>query len=125
MKTIIQVTSISGNVIENANYTVQLGIPPAENHEMSLNFNTSDIPIINYLKSNERRGILMDGNNDDGFTISIKCDIKGIKHMVDTDDSSSQTFILISPSNKVSEQILMYLTNPEMCNPAFLKSIKN
>ena len=125
MKSIIQVTDMTGNLIEAANFEVEFSIQPSEKHEISLNFNTSDQSLISFLTKGERRGIIVDGNKDDGFTITITCDIKSIKHMVDTTELKTQSLIIVSPSNRTSEQVLLYLVNPNLCSITFLKSVRN
>ena len=124
MNSIIQATMISGQVIETAKWEVKLEIPPSETHEMSLNFATQDQKIIKFL-SNERMGTMVDGNKSEGFTVTVKFDIKNIKHMIDTVDLTSQSIVIIAPQNRTAEQVLVYLMNPELCNPSFIKLINS
>lgn len=124
MKTIIQVTAISGNIIEEANWELEFGIPPTDSHEVSLNFESQDVKLLSLLNANERNGLVIDGDVENGFNLSMKFDVKKIKHIVDISTKEVKTFIILSPVNRTLEQILLYLINPRYCNHNFLKMIK-
>jgi predicted amino acid racemase len=125
MNVVIQATTISGNVIEEAKWMIDLGVTPINTHEMSLTFESKDQSLINLINNMDRRGIMLDGDTEEGFSITIKCDIANVKHMVDTSNSSCTTLVIVSPSNRTSEQVILYLMNPDLCSQSFLKSVRN
>ena len=124
MNTILQLTSLSGNVVEGAKWEAQFSISPNESHELTLTFNSSDESIISFLSKNERRGILLYGDKNEGYVIAIRCDIKNVKHMFDVNAQDSTSMILISPNNRTSEQVLLYLIDPHLCAANFLQSVR-
>jgi len=123
MNTIIQATTISGGVIEEAKWSIEFNTSPNESHKLSLSFMTNDQSLINYITRSDRRGILLDGDNTEGYSVSIECDINSIKHMIDTGSSTGTTIVIVSASNRTSEQVLLYLIDPSLCSVNFVKTI--
>ena len=123
MKSIIQVVTISGQLIDSEVYEMETGLTILESHEVSLNYETQDMNLINYIVKNEQRGTMVDGDNKEGYTVTIKCDVKNIKHMLDTKELKSQSIVLVSPVNRNAEQVLIYLVSPDLCSLAFRKSL--
>ena len=113
MKTTIQITTISGAIIDKAIWEVQFSVPPVIGHDLLINLNVLDEKLMQFLSAQERRGLILDGNQEEGFTITIKCDIKNIKHIMEINSSSCKTIVIASPENRTSEQVLLYSLDPK------------
>jgi len=125
MKTILQITTLSGNLIDEAKWEIDFTIQPMESHEISLNFETNDSKLISFINANERSGIVLDGDPENGYNMSMRFDIKKIKHLVDVSTKEVDTYILLSPPNRTLEQIILYVLNSKYCNGNFLKILKS
>ena len=122
MKTFIQVVTISGSMIEEALYGIEMNYVQ-ESHEISLNYALNNASFVKFLASGDRKGIILDGDKEEGFTVTIRCDIKQIKHLVDIKSMECHTALIVCPTNRTAEQILIYCVNPDLCSPAFLKAL--
>jgi|688.fasta_scaffold1129251_1 hypothetical protein len=122
MKIYLQVSTISGRFIENARY--EMSIPWVHStHEISLTYSITNPALVTLLASKNRAGIIFDGDNTEGYTASIKCDIKSIKHLLDVQNKESHTTIIVVPVNGTAEQVLLHCIDPKLCSPNFIKAM--
>jgi len=122
MKIYLQVSTISGRFVENARY--EMDIPWVHStHEVSLTYPVNNPALVTLLASKNRAGIILDGDNKEGYTASVKCDIKYIKHLLDVQSKESHTTVVVVPVNGTAEQILLYSIDPKLCSPNFIKAM--
>lgn len=122
MKTSIQVISISGRSIEEAKYETQ--IPWIQDkHEVFLSFPFDHQGMLTFLSGKDRPGILLDGDKEEGYSVTIKCQIISVKHIIDVKTNDSHTIINVSPINGNSEQVMLHCIDPTLCSANFLKAL--
>lgn len=125
MKSIIQAVTISGEIIEEARWEMNLVMDLNDKNEIFLNFDTQDLKLMNALKRNNIKGVAIDGEKVIGYTISIKCELHKIKYMMNVSDNTTESMIIVTPENRMSEQVLFYLVNKKLCSPNFLKRLNH
>lgn len=123
MKAIIQLTTMSGHVVEKARWERNFVVPPTEGQSLQINVPTDDGSLISYSPKLLQHGVIMDGTKGE-YTITFTCIMRHIKHMLDVQDSTVNCLILATPENRASDQVMTYLMDREKCEVAFLNAMK-
>ena len=123
MNTTVQMTTASGAIIEDAKWDLPFQVTPVEGHIIMINVPTKDRSLLEYMAKADRRGVIFDGDKENGYTVTLSCPIRQVKHLIDIAEKSVQTLVLAAPENRASEQILLYLFDTSKCDPSFMKAL--
>jgi hypothetical protein len=121
----IQVTSIGRKLIENASWKVKSLEGLSVGQYLTVNVPLVDealIKAIGKMKAN-----LLE-KEDDGYSITLTFLVDKFTHMLELKSDMSldkmDGMAWIVPMDRTVESIILYLFNPELCDPKFLALIK-
>lgn len=124
MKIRVQLTTMSGIIIDKAMWELDFSMPPAEGHIIQINVQTDDRDLISYSPKLQNHGVVFDGNMEDGFDVTFTCSVKKVKHMIDTVGVTAETLVFAVPETRASEQVMVYLFDKQKADIAFLKAVQ-
>lgn len=123
MSIVIQATTISGKVVDNARWEVDGRASFNEGQTMSVSVPTKDGPLLGFLSRGQSAGCMLDGQKG-SFSVILTCVIKQVRHMVETASRSVDTLVVVVPVNRTAEQVLLYMMSPQKCDPRFVRAIR-
>jgi hypothetical protein len=123
MSAIIQVTTISGSIIENARWEVENIVNLREGHGFQINWITKDTNLLAYVGKANNRECSVDRNKDI-YSVVLSCLVKQIRHMLDSNEKQIESMAILVPSNRVVENIIIYLASPDKCDPRVIQLIR-
>lgn len=124
MPSIIQTTTIGGTIIDKARWEIKDQSLIREGHSICLEFPISDKKLISYISNLKSTDCNIDRDEEKNYFVVLNCLIKNIRHMINTQNSEMETMIITIPSNRMVENILLYILDPKKCEPKFVKIVR-
>ena len=124
MPVIVQAMTLAGKIIETARWEVSFPAGILVGHSIALNVPTNDSALIGYLSRSQTIDCMVDKTKE-GHSIALNCQVKAIRHMVETKVSKADTMALVIPNNRLVEYVLMYLYTPSKVSPQFMRAMRN
>lgn len=123
---IIQSTTMRGDLVERGRWPVEDLLSAQEGQKILVNFTSKDKNIISYVSRQQSGDCMVDtqGNQKGETTIILGFRIQEIRQMIDAKTSKVDSMVMITPANKVVEAAMMFILQPERCDPRFLGMLK-
>ena len=84
--------------------------------------NINDDKLIKYVTKHQTRDCLIQ-KEENSHSVSLYFTVKKINHVINTIDNSSESVIMVIPSNKLIEQILIHLIDEKLYDAKFNATI--
>lgn len=120
---IIQFTKINGSIIEKASWKVDNISNLREGHFIQFNFNIKeDTNLISYISKRSNIDCVVEKSDTGQYSIILTGIIKAFKHMID--NSKLESMVTVIPINRAVENVLLFITNKDQCDPKFVALLK-
>lgn len=121
----IQVTSIGRKLIENASWKVKSLEGLSVGQVLSVNVPLVDEALIKVI--GKMKASLLE-KEDDGYSVTLTFLVDKFTHMLELKPDMSldkmDGMAWVVPVDRTVESIILYLFNPELCDPKFLALVK-
>ena len=124
MKTVVQLTSFSGKMIEGGKWEVDIQAGLQLEQTISLNLPIKDPALIKYLGKQQSSGCVVDKEEDNTYTVAVACKVMRIRHMIHTLTNKAESMAVIMPEDRTCEHVLMYLLAPNKCDQRFIALVR-
>jgi hypothetical protein len=124
MSAIVQVTTISGKMIDNARWEVENITNLKEGHGFQVNWVTKDSNLLSYVGRINNTECSIDRNKNI-YSVVLSCLVKQIRHMLDSKEKHIESMAILVPSNRIIENIFIYLASPDKCDPRVIQLIRS
>ena len=127
MSTIIQVTMLNGNIVENARWEVD-SVDIKDGHMFQISIPTDDTKLLRYLNKHTSSDISVDKISDDKtdrYSVILNCVVKQTRHLLESSSSQMSTMVMVIPANRFVESIMMYMVQHDNCDPRIVKLINS
>ena len=124
MPAIIQVTSLSGQIISAAKWEVQNIINLREGHNFQISILSKDAGLLGYISKQTGGDITVD-HHKDVYSVILNCIVKQIRHLLEANTKQLESMAVVMPANRIVENVLIYLMARDKCDPRFIKLVQN
>jgi hypothetical protein len=126
MTIIVQATTMRGDLVEKARWPVNDLLAVQEGQRILVNFSSRDKNIISYISRQQSSDCMLDtqGNQKGETTVILGFRVQEIRQMIDAKTSKVDSMVIVTPANKVVEAAMMFMLQPEKCDPRFLGMLK-
>jgi hypothetical protein len=116
----IQAVTVNGAIIDKGCWeiltnTMQVG------HIVDVCLYTRDKNLLSHVKKHAKTGCDVGTENEKTYVV-VTFTVEKIRHMVD--ESNFESMYMVVPVNRFVEQTILYLLDPEKCEPKFAEAVR-
>jgi len=121
----IQVTTISGKLIEKARLEVETLSNMREGQNLQISIAVKDKNLIHFLGKQTGMECVLEREEDKSHYVVLTMKIMHFRHMLDYSTGELDSQVYVSPASRTVEEVLTYLLDRDKCNPKFVEMLKH
>lgn len=128
MTTVVQAVTLSGRIIEQGRWEIG-DHSISEGHTFQINIPTDDPDLLKFLvkQGKPECSVERDGKDKKSFhgSVTLSFSVKQVRHLLETTTRVTDTLVIVTPANRVVEQVSLYILDRGQCDDRWAKSITN